>query len=332
MMLFDLESSLDTSANRYDCPECGKKTLTKYVYNCSKKYVGDEFGKCDRGDYCGYHSMPSYNFYYNDTEVIKKELHGVNGNYMDVDNLETMLAKPLRFTHTIPEQYLVDSMCNIERSNFAKFLISHLNDGAIKLLEEYFVGLSEEEDSTCNIFWKIDNNLIIRAGIISHFKEDGSRGKIICYPHLYQPYHEEYNYLTCFFGAHLINFYPEKAIALVQDEMVAIVCSHFWPEYNWLATGIIKDLHWREYEVYNVLANKNVTMFSDYDLPVLRRSTMKMADWKEMAEYIETNIPCSVKVKYLVRDKFNTLDEERQKILYFLLKWDKSKDNRWLHN
>ena len=330
MNIFDLASSLDASGYKSECPECGKKTLTKYVYNCSNKYVGDEFGRCDRGDYCGYHLIPSYNFYYNDTEVVKKELHGVNSNNLDIDSLELMYAKPFKFTHTVPEHYLIDSMCNIEKSNFAKFLISYLKDDAIKLLEKYYVGLSEEKDSTCNIFWRIDNNFIIRAGIINDFKDNGRRMGLICQSHLYQPYHEEYNYLSCFFGAHLINLYPEKDIALVQSEMVAIVCSHFWPEYNWLALGVGEDLHWREYEVYNVLANKNVVLFSDYDVPLLYESNMLMADWKEMAEYIETNIPCSITVKYLVRDKFNTLDDESQKTLYFLLTRDKFK-NEWLH-
>ncbi len=49
------------------------------------------------------------------------------------------------------------------------------------------------------------------------------------------------SFFNCFFAVDIINLHP-KNIAIVEDEKTKIICSHFWPEYNWLATGDLINL------------------------------------------------------------------------------------------
>jgi len=321
MNIFNFESTLDSSGNRYMCPKCGKKTLTKYVYKSNNEFVGDLYGYCNRGWYCKYNLMPSYNFFENDNNVFQKELYGVNGYDLSEYGFNVFDEGPEKFTHTIPEQFLLDSMNGYDDSNFAKFLIKHLDQDALKLLSEYYVGLSRADDLAANIFWRIDNNYIVRNGVVSYYSSDyGCKYDQKNIDIIYNPKIRFYTLFNTFFGAHLINLYPSKEIAIVEDEKTAIVCSHFWPEYNWLATGDLARLNWMEYEVYNVLIDKNVTMFSDYSSPILETSTINQKHWQEIANYIEQEIPCDIAVKSLICDKINTLDEHNQDLIYQLLK------------
>lgn len=319
MNIFELESTLDLSGTKYVCPKCGKKTFSKYYYKCNGEMVGNQYGYCNRGMYCKYKLMPSYNFFENDNDVFKKELYGVNGYDLSEYGFNVFDEVPEKLTHTIPEQILLDSMDGYKNSNFAKFLITHLDQDAFKLLEAYYVGLSSADDKAANIFWKIDNNFIVRNGVVSYYSSDyGSRYEEKNIDIIYDPKIRFYTLFNCFFGAHLINLYPDKEIAIVEDEKTAIVCSHFWPEYNWLATGDLQRLYWREYEVYNVLRGKNVTLYFDYTTAI-PTSTVNFHYWQDMANYIDDEIECSIVVKSLICDKINTLNETNQDLIYQLL-------------
>ncbi|MDD3946132.1 MAG: DUF6371 domain-containing protein, partial [Bacteroidales bacterium] len=65
----------------------------------------------------------------------------------------------------------------------------------------------------------------------------------------------------CLFGEHLLKQYPFKPVALVESEKTAVICSAFWPEYIWLATGGKSQLNDR----LQVLRNRKVVAFPDVD-------------------------------------------------------------------
>jgi Domain of unknown function (DUF6371) len=324
MNIFNLNSTLDKSGISNVCPKCGKKSFSKYVYKCNNEVVGDKYGYCKRGWYCQYHLIPSYNFFENDAEVFKKDLYGVNGYDLSEFGFNNFHEGPEVFTHTIPEQVLLDSMYGCGNSNFAKFLIRYLEHNALSLLNEYYVGLSSADDLGANIFWRIDDNFIVRNGEVAYYSSDyGCKYNTKNIDVVYDPKTRFYTLFNCFFGAHLINLNPQKDIAIVEDEKTAIVASYFWPEFNWLATGEIGRLHWREYAVYNVLKGKNITFYTDYKTPILESSSIDEEVWNEMKNYIENEINCKIEVKSLFRDKINTLDESNEDLIFQLLKMPK---------
>ncbi|WP_155297228.1 DUF6371 domain-containing protein [Spirosoma aerolatum] len=106
------------------------------------------------------------------------------------------------------------------------------------------------------------------------------------------------NLQQCFFGEHLLTEYPNKAVAIVEGESTAIVCSIIWPQYIWLATGGSTGGSWYSPERFRVLRGRNVTLWPD---------TGKYDDWCQKAEalrplvqslhvtdYVEKNAPASM--------------------------------------
>jgi len=65
----------------------------------------------------------------------------------------------------------------------------------------------------------------------------------------------------CLFGEHLLRQFPFKPVALVESEKTAVICSTFWPEYIWLATGGKSQLNDR----LQVLKGRKVVAFPDVD-------------------------------------------------------------------
>jgi predicted RNA-binding Zn-ribbon protein involved in translation (DUF1610 family) len=45
---------LDKSSNKYSCPQCGKKTLVRFIDTNSGHHIDDGSGRCDRESKCGY--------------------------------------------------------------------------------------------------------------------------------------------------------------------------------------------------------------------------------------------------------------------------------------
>jgi hypothetical protein len=63
------------------------------------------------------------------------------------------------------------------------------------------------------------------------------------------------------FGEHLLKQYPFKNVAIVESEKTAVICSHFWSEYIWLATGGKSQLNDR----LQVLKGRKIVAFPDVD-------------------------------------------------------------------
>ncbi len=88
-----------------------------------------------RGIYCGYNSIPSYNLA-NDLLDFKKDIYVVDGDILEA--YASMKNKLHRFTFTIPGYYVEDAMNNgYANSNFAEFLNLHLGNCSLKLLINY---------------------------------------------------------------------------------------------------------------------------------------------------------------------------------------------------
>ena len=60
---------------------------------------------------------------------------------------------------------------------------------------------------------------------------------------------------------HLLKRYPFRPVALVESEKTSVICSAFWPEYIWLATGGKSQLNDR----LQVLRGRKVVAFPDVD-------------------------------------------------------------------
>ncbi len=50
--------TLDKSSQKYQCPNCHKKTFVRYVDNEKGEYLNGNFGRCDRESKCNYYNPP----------------------------------------------------------------------------------------------------------------------------------------------------------------------------------------------------------------------------------------------------------------------------------
>ena len=304
---------------RQICPYCGTQTLFKYIDIVTKEIIPGENGYCIGGNNCGYHVFPKS---ISQTIISEKEKELLKFGYK-FDRYNSFPVSYDKFTYSIPSYRVLNSIQGFNRTNFGKFLISFLKHDAMYLLLSYYVGDDFEPllggELHENVFWRIDNNFIVRHGLITDYLPNGKRIKAV--PQDEYTYNEYYavSFFNCFFGAHLINVYPDKDIAIVEDEKTAIVCSHFWPEYNWLATGKIESLNWIDYRVYNILFGKNVTLYADNKSPVFFSSRIDWDYWLEMANFIKNEIDCTINVKFLIDDKIKTLNDEDQLLILALL-------------
>lgn len=240
-MPVDFEFKLDTGSKKFECPNCGKKTLVKYR-NQKGEYCADEFGRCDREFNCGYLMIPS-----NDKVIVEPKQREF---------------KPVQF---IDFNDAVSTSCNFQDNNLMLFLASKIGIDAVDhMIQEYRIGVDQTNPNTRDwiIWWQFDIEGRCRSGKLMKYLADGHRDKSqnTTWYHKVNPKYKGFEVTQCYFGEHLISQYPSKKIAIVESEKTACIASHFMPDYLWIASGSSTGLG---YHKSKVLRNRHVTLFPD---------------------------------------------------------------------
>ena len=239
---------------RYNCPQCkGIKTFTKYIEIETNEHIADHVGRCNKLDKCSYHYKPKQ-FFDANTHLLP--------TYKEVAFKPLPPLKPI---FTVPIQLLDATLTNYDNNNFALILLKLFGyDDAVKLLKHYEIGTSQKYNGS-TIFWQIDAKGIVRTGktmlynieTLKRCKEPHNRIKWAHSPLIDTNTHQ---LKQCFFGEHLINQFKTKPITIVESEKTAIICSHFYPQYNWLGAGNINGL---SIDKFKVLKGRKVILFPD---------------------------------------------------------------------
>ena len=95
------------------------------------------------------------------------------------------------------------------------------------------------------VFWQVDINGCIRTGKVMRYGNDGHRIKAdgvasITWIHRMKAIADsqpDFNLVQCFFGEHLLSVYPDSKVMIVESEKSAIIASHYYPQFLWLASG-----------------------------------------------------------------------------------------------
>lgn len=172
------------------------------------------------------------------------------------------------------------------RNNFSRFLTKTFGTVTTeKLINDYYIGSSDHWPGA-TIFWQIDSTRQIRTGKVMLYDEvTGKRVKApyskISWIHKIKNIPDFY-LRQCLFGEHLLSINPGKPVGIVESEKTAIIASACLPQFVWLATGGISNLH---RENCKVLQGRQVTLFPDlngYD------------KWQAKAEMISRITSCSI--------------------------------------
>ena len=177
------------------------------------------------------------------------------------------------------------------------------------------VGSLNDNGKAC-VFWQIDETQKVRYGKIMCYNPiTGKRRKDI--PPVAVPVKPE-NYLQTFFGCHLLFEFAEKSVAITESEKTAIISSFFMPQFNWLATGGSSGCKWREYDVYKVLAGKQVILFPDFGYYNRSKTKSKeewktcFSEWSDRAKHIRETLSCDITVSALLEK--NLSEEYRESV------------------
>lgn len=257
-------------SSRHECPSCGDKhSFTYYLDGNTGKMIHETVGRCDRESKCGYHYPPRE--YFKSTRSRRPVLiHWPEewGDEYEYDKrvYQHQPPQPPQKPDFIPEYFLTSFRT---QSNFTIFLSSLFDSKTVTRLErDYRLGGMK---NGAVIFWQIDNHNHIRTGkLMKYDKRTGKRLKNVAgafdwfHSLLKRDYElpEDFSMVQCLFGEHLLKFYPDRVVALVESEKSAIIGAGVFPDYVWLATGGKSQM---SKDKIRVLKGRTVVMFPDSD-------------------------------------------------------------------
>lgn len=276
------------------CPWCGQRTLTYYVDDTgeyTQRFHNANVGRCDRENNCTYH--------YTLSEYFKN--HSVDSARRYTPIRKTTPPKPP--TSYIPNEVMKSTLSGYEHDNLFCFLAKQFGEEeARRLYILYYVGHSEQW-SGATVFWQIDAAGRVRAGKVMAYGEDGHRVKDSQYARVSWVHSllkiPNFNLCQCFFGEHLLLANPSAKVVIVESEKSAIICTHFFPLFVWIATGGKAGCF--NFEASKVLRGRDVLLLPDLGAE---------DEWDKKAEMLRP-ICKSVKVLTTLTEKAS--DEHRTK-------------------
>ena len=273
--------------SRYVCPQCGRKySFTRYVDTQTQNYVGDNVGKCNRLDKCGYHYTPRQ--YFEDHPWLRDSSSLNFQTYRGVEKLkiENHPPRPTPTPHreaVVPSQdaanvlfglmprTLVERTLTVD-SDYKRWLRTIAGEEATaRLVSDYKIGGCYDEATglDATIFWQEDIAGDIRTGKIMNFDPTtGKRRKgddaLVDWVHSVMRREgalpEGWELRQCLYGEALLARRPGDVVALAEGPKTAHIGSLLMPSMVWLAADSMMSL---SQERLQPLAGRSVVLFPD---------------------------------------------------------------------
>ena len=242
-MAINYKYQLEKGNKKFLCPNCNKKTFVRFIDTRDKSYLPFEFGVCDREIKCSYNVNPYKTGY--------AEAQAENYQYKHTFKPKPQQEnKPINFDFDTFKKTLKD----YDSNTFIQNLISNVDypfsvSDVTEIIKLYGLGtISKGHYKGAVTFPFIDKNNNVRAIQVKQFDKSNHTTKTnflhsiiekhyskrkISLPTWLKAYTEQDRKVSCLFGEHLLNQYPENPIALVEAPKTAI--------YGTLYFGFPKD-------------------------------------------------------------------------------------------
>jgi hypothetical protein len=215
------------TGGKLQCPKCGQRScFTPYVDDANEVQFPYYVGRCDHENSCKYHFTPAQFFEQNPQKFLEKSSFVPKISEQKLPSfIEKSIVKATQKCYT--------------KNNLFVFMAEKFGIAqAESIFKEYRVGTARKWNCS-TVFWQIDAQERVHAGKIMVYNNTGHRVKNV--PSVTWVHAEmklpEFNLQQCFFGEHLLPFYPEKKVAIVESEKSALIASFFIPELLWIASG-----------------------------------------------------------------------------------------------
>lgn len=275
------------------CPQCGKKTLKRYVDTETNTYLPKEVGRCNRENNCSYHFTATAYF---------KEQGTNSKNPNKYVETNAHLSAPANVSF-IEASLLQQTLKGYEQNNLVASLHSLFpKEKVADLVQAYQIGTSKFW-AGASIFWQRDIHNRIRTGKIMLY--NAQTGKRVKEPfNHFQWVHrltnkDNFNLQQCLFGEHLLTTDKHRLVAIVESEKTALIASGYEPNCVWLACGGLSQLSPSRVAV---LTGRNVVLYPDLG---------GYEKWKKQAEIIHNSIGIRISVSDILEKE--ATEEEREK-------------------
>ena len=283
-------------ATRQTCPNCGRKdSFVLYIDTDTNKAIHSTVGRCNRESNCGYHYTP-------------KQYFEANGLDTPKQNTYIKPLEPVRPMEVLPIDLVLKSASY--ESNFVRFLFDIFPDKSTveSLCRLYAIGATKANEV---IFWQIDEFNRVRTGKIMQYEPTSGKRQYINWIHAKmikaKQLHENFNFVQCLFGQHLLNTKPAATVAIVESEKTAIIASGLMPDFIWLAAGQLQGLN---IDKCKCLAGRNIVLFPDLSIKQPNRMTA-FEVWSAKAAEIMRAYKCKIIVSDLLERKATETDRQK---------------------
>lgn len=240
--------TLETGSKKHRCPSCQKKTFVRYVYTGTRDYVGEDYGRCDRENNCGYHKAPEKDTATPHTPQVKKDIPEPKTLKPTLPFLKSIkkqqpgnLARFCMDTLKITKDHLV-KWGLYANWKFDAFVLSNSEGEAVNVKFVVYTpegkrDRSEKEDGSPAFFpHYLGKSYLKKQGILTDAEQ-------------LDHWQDLYKFDRCFYGEHL--FDPELDSCLVESEKTALIAAWFFPGVNWLATGGANGMKYEQFRIFH---------------------------------------------------------------------------------
>jgi hypothetical protein len=274
---------LERGSKKNICPNCSKKTFVRAIDTVENVYIPEIYGRCDRAAKCGYFRNPYKDGY-------SKSLYNQNGSNLNVGSTgkfgqDQISRKSVFFDNSTYNK--TQNQQRFSKNNFIQNLLNNIPfpfdaGDVMEMAELYRIGtITKGYMSGAVTFPFIDIKQNVRAVQVKLFDID-NHTKTTDYLHRIidryniknnitnPPWLKEYlkneKFITCLFGEHLLDKFPNNPVALVEAPKTAIYGTLYLgmpktdANYIWLA---VYNLSSFSLEKLKVLKNRKVFVFPD---------------------------------------------------------------------
>lgn len=222
-------------STKHTCPSCGRSNCFVYYVNENGTALAPIVGRCDHQSTCGYHYKPRDFFRDNPGATVP-------------ESWKAPAPIEPRKLWTIRKEYVHNYRGN--NSTLLGFLSRTFGpDKTYRAAAKYQLGTTAGETNgaeASTIFWQIDKDGKPRTGKVMAYREDGHRVKEpgfdrVTWVHTLLKKKgllpDAFEITQCLFGEHLLRYFPDKPVIIVESEKTAVICSIIDESRVYLATG-----------------------------------------------------------------------------------------------
>lgn len=315
----------EKGSRKYFCPECNKKRFVRYIDTKTGEYLPEQYGRCDREANCGYHLNPYQDGYtkmiwdkensnspviptrwkppkprskpkpeitFFDFETFKQTLKGYNQNVF-IQNLLSNVDFPFETPDVtkVIELYRLGTVTNGYRAGAITFPFIDI-DGNVRTIQ--VKQFNETNNTTGTDF--------LHSMIEKHHTRSGKP-----LPKWLKKYLAQDKRVTCLFGEHLLNEYPDADIYLFEAPKTAVYSTLYFgnPETSNVINLAVYNLSSFSFDKLRILKGRFVYVFPD-----LSKDGRTYNIWSTKAKDFETRLSGT---RFIFSDLLERLASEKDK-------------------